>query len=397
MNPTPGFPWPPTNLSGMQFPSLDDLKNRRTRKWTVYGDDVLPLWIAESDFFTSPPVKQAIRDAVERESFGYTPATSDLPEALSDFYAETYGWRPDPEMVVAVPDVVRGLLLAIQYMTRPGSSVIVPVPAYPPFLELPVTAGREKVEINAYDGLDLAEIEEAFAAGAGSILLCSPNNPLGYTLGEQFLTDLVALADRYDARVLVDEIHAPLVFEGRHIVAAGLSEQAAKVCVTVTATSKAWNIAGLKCAQIIFTNPADKETWRNMTGVAKDGTSTIGVFAAAACYRDGGEHLAGQLAYLRENRDWLVEELPRRIPGLQVSNPEATYLMWLDFSGTAIGDEVHPGAWLRRNAKVALNEGTTFGTGGEYCARLNFATSREILAEGVNRIAEAIAQVDADY
>ncbi len=396
MNPTPAFPPGATNVAGMQFPSLDELKNRRTRKWTVYGDDVLPLWIAESDFFTSPPVKQAIRDAVERESFGYTPATSDLPQALSDFYAGAYGWRPDPGMVVAVPDVVRGLLLAIRYMTRPGSPVVVPVPAYPPFLELPETADREKVEVNAYDGLDLAEIEEAFRNGAGSILLCSPNNPLGYTLSEEFLTDLVALADRYDARVLVDEIHAPLVFSGRHIVAAGLNEQAAKVCVTVTATSKAWNIAGLKCAQIIFTNPVDKETWGKMTGVAKDGTSTIGVFAAAACYREGGDHLDEQLAYLRGNRDWLVEELPKRVPGLQVSNPEATYLMWLDFSGTVIGDLVQPAAWLRRNAKVALNEGTTFGTGGEYCARLNFATSRELLEEGVRRMAEAVAQVDAE-
>lgn len=374
----------------MQFPTLEDLKNRRTRKWTVYGEDVLPLWIAESDFFTSPPVKQAVRDAVERESFGYTPATSDLPETLADFYGQRYGWRPDPSWVVTVPDVVRGLLLAVQYMTRPGSSVIVPVPAYPPFLEIPETAGREMVEINAYGGLDLAEIENAFADGAGSILLCSPNNPLGYTLSEEFLTDLIALADRYDARVLVDEIHAPLVFDGRHVVAAGLSAQAAKVCVTVTATSKAWNIAGLKCAQMILSHPADRQTWQKMTGVAKDGTSTIGVFAAAACYREGAGHLDEQLTYLSANRDWLVGELPRRVPGLQVVNPEATYLMWLDFSGTAIGTLVEPAAWLRTHARVALNEGTSFGTGGEYCARLNFATSREILEEGVRRIAEAV-------
>ena len=376
---------------GMQFPTLDQLKDRRTRKWTVYGEDVLPLWIAESDFFTCAPVKQTIMDAIDRESFGYTPATSDLPEAVADFYAERYGWRPDPSMIVATPDVVRGLALAIEYMTRPDSAVIVPVPAYPPFLELPETVRREMILIDAYGGLDLTEIEQAFAGGAGSILLCAPNNPLGYTLDEDFLVELCELADRYDARVLVDEIHAPLVFDGRHIVAAGLNETAAKVCVTVTATSKAWNIAGLKCAQIIFTNPADMDTWNEMTGVAKDGVSTIGIWAAISCYREGGEFLDQQIDYLRANRDWLVEELPQRVPGLEVTNPAATYLMWLDFTGTAIGDLERPAIWLRENAKVAFNDGLHFGPGGLHHARLNFGTSREILEEACDRLEQAFA------
>lgn len=375
----------------MQFPTLDQLKDRRTRKWTVYGEDVLPLWIAESDFFTCEPVKQAIMDAIDRESFGYTPATSDLPEAVADFYQERYGWRPDPAMIVTTPDVVRGLALAIEYMTRPGSAVIVPVPAYPPFLELPETVGREMVFTDAYGGLDLAEIEQAFADGAGSIVLCSPNNPLGYNLSEDFLVELCELAERYDARVLVDEIHAPLVFDGRHIVAAGLNETAAKVCVTVTATSKAWNIAGLKCAQIIFTNPDDLATWNKMTGVAKDGVSTIGIWAAIACYREGGDFLDRQIDYLRANRDWLVEELPKRVPGLKVTNPAATYLMWLDFSGTAIGDQERPAIWLRENAKVAFNDGLHFGPGGLHHARLNFGTSREILEEACDRLEQAFA------
>lgn len=384
---------PGTNVVGMLFPTLDELKARQTRKWTVYGEDILPLWIAESDFPTCPPVKQAIHDAVEHESFGYTPATSDLPDAVSDFYADRYGWRPDPSMIVHVPDVVRGLLLAVQYMTKPESSVIVPVPSYPPFLEVPETAGRMRVDVDAYGGLDLAEIEAAFADGAGSILLASPNNPLGYTFDAEFLTDLCALADRYDARVLVDEIHAPMVFDGTHVAAAGLNETAAKVCITITATSKAWNIAGLKCAQMIFTNPTDLDTWHGMTGVAKDGTSTLGIFAAIACYREGVAYLDEQVAYLRENRDWLAAELPKRVPGLKVSHPEATYLMWLDFSDTAIGHLERPAIWVREHAKVAFNDGLHFGEGGLHHARLNFATSREILEEAVGRLAAVFADL----
>ncbi|MGP6172684.1 MalY/PatB family protein [Corynebacterium sp. A21] len=374
----------------MQIPSLDVLKNRQTRKWTVYEDDVLPMFIAESDFTTCEPVMEAIRAAVERESFGYTPANEDMQQALSNFYAEEFGWRPDPARIFAVPDVVRGLLLAIKYLTRPGSKVIIPTPAYMPFLDLPEAADREMVFINAVGGLDLAEVEREFAAGAGSLVLCSPHNPLGYTYTEEFLHELVALADRYDARIMVDEIHAPLQYEGPHLPAANISELAAKICVTVTATSKAWNIAGLKCAQVIFSNDEDVQAWQKLNGVIKDGTGTLGVFAATACYTEGRVFLHKQLDYLRGNRDWLVENLPKRIPGIRTTNPVATYLMFLDFSGTAIPDKELPATWLRRNAKVAFNEGVTFGPGGEGWARLNFATSRENLEEAVNRIAAAL-------
>ncbi|HZK32614.1 MAG TPA: aminotransferase class I/II-fold pyridoxal phosphate-dependent enzyme [Corynebacterium sp.] len=376
----------------MEFPSLAELKARNTRKWTVYPEDVLPLFVAESDFPTDPAVKQTILHAVENESFGYTPATSDLPEALADFYAERFGWRPDPAKVFTVADVVRGMLLGIQYFTRPDSPVIVPVPTYPPFLELPEAAGRERIDVQAEGGLDLTEIEEAFRAGAGSLLLAAPNNPLGYTFSADFLRELIDLAARYDARLIVDEIHAGIVFDGAHVPAASLGETAEQVCITVTATSKAWNIAGLKCAQIIFSNDADVRTWQKLTGVAKDGTGTLGVWAAATCYREGGPHLEAQVEYLHTTRDWVAKELEENIPGIKVTRPAATYLMWIDFSGTRIGHLEKPAAWLVENAKVALNEGVTFGPGGAHHARLNFATSPEILAEAIGRLADAIAQ-----
>ncbi|MBC3185105.1 aminotransferase class I/II-fold pyridoxal phosphate-dependent enzyme [Corynebacterium sp. zg-331] len=371
----------------MHTPDLDTLRTRRTRKWTAYPDDVLPAWIAESDFSTCPAVKEAIAQRVAAESFGYTPATSEVPEALADFSEHRYGWRPDPESIVEVPDVVRGLTLAVQFFTRPDSPVVVPTPAYPPFLSIPDAAGRERVDVDARGGLDLDEIERAFAQGAGSILLCSPHNPLGYTFDEEFLHDLVALAQRHGARVLVDEIHAPLVLDGDHVAAAGLSDEAAQTCVTVTATSKAWNIAGLKCAQMILSNPDDLRVWRGLNPVVKDGVGTLGVFAAAACYRHGEEFLDRQVACLRDHRDWLVEELPRRIPGLRIARPKATYLMWLDFRETALGATDDPAGHLLRHGRVALNDGRHFGPGGEGHARLNFATSRENLEDIVHRLA----------
>ncbi|HCG45602.1 aminotransferase class I/II-fold pyridoxal phosphate-dependent enzyme [Corynebacterium flavescens] len=380
---SPSFPSFPS------FPSITELKARGTRKWTTYPEDVLPLWIAESDFSTAAPVKEAMRAAVAKENFGYTPAAqaSGLSEAVAEFYESRYGWRPDPQSVFWIGDVVRGVLLGVEYFTRPGSPVIVPVPSYPPLLELPEVAGRERIDVSS--DFDLEEIEEAFRRGAGSILLSNPYNPLGLVLERQFLSALVELAQKYDARIISDEIHAPLVYEGTHIPVASLGEVAARRTFTVTATSKAWNTAGLKCAQIILSNPEDVTVWKGLTGVAKDGTGTLGVIAAEAAYREGGEFLEEELAYLKEARDWLVSELPRRVPGLKTSHPQATYLMWLDFRDTAIGEDPHPATWLLRNAKVALNEGTAFGSGGAGHARLNFATSREILEAACDRIEAA--------
>lgn len=380
----------------MKFPSQEELRARFTRKWTQFEPDVLPLHIAESDFPTAPAVKKVITDYAERECFGYSPAVGavGLGEAVADFHETRYGWRPDPKKVFWIGDVVRGMLLGIQYFTRPDSPVVVPVPAYPPFLELPAAAGRERIDVPVTEtGLDLDAIEKAFADGAGSILLANPYNPLGFVFDEEHLSALVALADKYGARILSDEIHAPLVLDGQHISIAGLSETAANVTMTVTATSKAWNFAGLKCAQIIFSNDKDIETWNQMTHVAKDGVGTLGILAAEAAYRDGLDHLEAQVDYLRETRDWLVEELPKRIPGIRTSHPSATYLLWLDFRDTALGDNDYPAAWLLQNARVAFNEGVTFGELGKGQARLNFATSREILEEAIDRVAKAIESI----
>ena len=371
----------------MEFPDLETLKARGTRKWTQFGGDVLPLFIAESDFPTAPAVKRAIIDAAEREMFGYTPAphAHHLGEAVADFYGWRYGWRPAPERVFPVADVVRGVLLAIEYFTQ--GPVIVPVPAYFPFLDVAQVAGRERVDVGSANGLDLMEVDAAFKNGAGSIIVTNPFNPGGYIFDTEELDQICAIARKYGGRVIVDEIHAPLVYEGTHVCAAANNPD---VCITVTATSKAWNVAGLKCAQMIFSNDEDVATWNAMSGVAKDGVGTLGIVAAEACYTQGREFLDEAVAQLKDNRDWLVEHLPQAVPGIGIEVPQATYLMFLDFSGTKLVDD-RPAAWLRRHAKVAMNEGMDFGPGGEHRARLNFATSPTILEEAVRRIGDAVA------
>ncbi len=376
----------------MQFPDAEALKARRTRKWTQYSelpDDVIPMFIAESDFPTAPEVKQAIIDAAEHEMFGYTPAphAHRVERALSDFYAERYGWRPDPARIFLIPDVVRGVLLSIKYFTQ--GPVIVPMPAYFPFVPIAQAAGRERVDISSNDGLDLMEVEAAFKNGAGSIIVTNPFNPGGWMFDEEELDQICAIARKYGGRVIVDEIHAPLTYEKQHVCAAAKNPD---VCITVTATSKAWNIAGLKCAQIIFSNDEDVKTWKAISPLIVDGVGTLGVVGAEACYERGRKYLDEEVQLLKANRDFLMEELPKAVPGIKVTKPEATYLMFLDFSDTAIDTDT-PAKWLLEHARVALSEGRDFGPGGERRARMNFATSPEILKEAVERIAAAVRAI----
>ena len=368
----------------MRFPELEELKNRRTLKWTRFPEDVLPLWVAESDFGTCPPLKEAMADAVEREVFGYPPDATGLNDALAGFYERRYGFGPKPENVFAIPDVVRGLKLAIEHFTKPGSAIIVPLPAYPPFIELPKVTGRQAIYIDAHE-YDLKEIEKAFADGAGSLLFCNPHNPLGTVFSEEYIRELTDIAAKYDARIIVDEIHAPLVYEGTHVVAAGVSENAANTCITITATSKAWNTAGLKCAQIFFSNEADVKAWKNLSDITRDGVSILGLIAAETVYNEGEEFLDESIQILKDNRDFAAAELEKL--GVKVYAPDSTYLMWLDFAGNKI--EEAPSKILREEGKVMLNDGAAFG-GFKTCARLNFACSRETLEEGLRRIASVL-------
>lgn len=388
-------------MHDVTFPGIDTLRARGTLKWTAFPDDVLPLWVAESDAATCPAVLDAVRGAVDREYFGYPRrSVADLAGATADWCADRYGWRPAPERIHPVADVVRGVTLAVRYLTRPGSAIVLPTPAYMPFFEVGPAADRDIVYVPTLaDGPDPAAVEEAFANGAGSLILCNPNNPLGFTFTADRLRELADIAARHGARIISDEIHAPVVLEGAHVPTASVSDTAEAVTVTVTATSKGWNTAGLKCAQIIL-NEDDDRAWRELAHVIKEGVSTLGMVAATAAYRDGGPWLDNFNDVLRANRDTLVRRLPEVAPGAVMVPPRASYLAWIDFRGVAgVGDAtdadgrpIEAQKWLLDNARVALNPGPAFGDGGAGHVRLNFATSPEILDAALDRIGAAVAE-----
>ncbi|OFM15335.1 MalY/PatB family protein [Corynebacterium sp. HMSC077G01] len=377
--------------NAVTFPSLDELRSRRTVKWTAYSPDVLPLWVAESDSTTCPAVSAAIDEACQREQFGYlSQDITALTTATADFSAARYGWRPNPDNIFAVADVVRGVTLAVERFTRPDSAIVVPTPAYMPFFQVGPALGRETVCIPTLaDGPDLGALERAFTDGAGCLILCNPNNPLGFTYSPEKLREITDLAARFGARVISDEIHGPVVLDGTHTPTASVSDTAAAVTITVTATSKGWNTAGLKCAQIIF-NDEDAKTWLELPFIVREGASILGVAAATAAYRDGVPWLDNFVDVLRTNRETLRTRLSTIAPQARFTPPQASFLAWLDLGDVPGVASEDPAAWLVENAKIALNPGFAFGEGGAGHVRLNFATSPEILGEALDRLDAAL-------
>jgi len=240
------------------------------------------------------------------------------------------------------------------------------------------------------DALDLDAIDTALASGARAVLLCNPHNPTGRVFTRDELGALATVVERHGARVVADEVHAPLVYDGAtHVPYASVSDATAAHTVTITSASKAFNLAGLKCAQVVTSNHADAQRWRERKVFEVAGPTPIGIAASTAAYAEGGPWLDALVTYLAANRDRLGDLLARHLPGLTWHRPEATFLAWLDCSGLGRDD---PARWFLDRAGVALSDGPAFGAGNEQMVRLNFATSGALLG----RIVEAMGDAAGD-
>lgn len=380
--------------------TIDELYRRGSVKWTRGGPGVIGAFVAEMDFGAAPAITDALRDVIERADFGYLSdqAREELAQACAAWQRDHYGWTVDPARIRPLPDVIKGLEASITIFSRPGSPVILPTPAYMPFLTVPPRLGREIIQVPmaTRDGrpvLDLDGIDAAFKRGGDLLILCNPCNPVGRVYAKDELAGVAEVVDRNNGRVFADEIHAPLVYPGgTHIPYASVSGQAAHHSVTGTAASKGWNLPGLKCAQLILTNDADAATWAEQGFIFEHGASTPGVRANTAAYRGGGDWLADVVGYLDGSRSLLAGLLAEHLPSIRHQPPEGTYLAWLDCRDL-FGDrgiEVSPADFFLARARVLLTDGAACGDAGRGHVRLNFATPRAILTEIVRRMAEAV-------
>jgi cysteine-S-conjugate beta-lyase len=372
------------------------LRARGSYKWTAPGPDGLGAAVAEMDFGAAPAILDALARLSADANFGYLPPAlaDELAAACAEFESYRYGWHVDPAQVHHVPDVIRGLEIAITAFSRPGSPVILPTPAYMPFLTVPGSLGREIIQVPMLDDagfftLDLDAISAAFRAGGHLLIFCSPYNPLGRVFTQAEMTQLTDVVERHGGRVFADEIHAPLVYPGmRHVPYASTSEAAASHTLTAVSASKAWNLPGLKCAQVILSNEADRQRWEQLGRFAARGASNPGVVANIAAFRHGRAWLDEVLAYLDESRRLLAGLLRRHLPEVRYRPPDGTYLAWLDC--TLMDLPGSPGAIVTDRAQVTVVDGPEFGAGGPGAFRLNFATPHPVLAEIVERIAAAL-------
>jgi cystathionine beta-lyase len=375
--------------------SEDSLRAAGSLKWTRYGA-AIGAFVAEMDFGTAPAVTAALHDAVDSGRLGYltTEAAVDMGRACADWQRRRYGWDVPPERITPLADVVAGLQATIERFTPPGSPVVLPTPAYMPFLTVPGALGRELIEVPMVGregrmSYDLDGIARAFADGARLLVHVNPHNPLGrvFTAEEQLaLADVVEDAG---ARVFSDEIHAPLVHPGAvHRPYASLSPATARHTLTATSASKAWNLPGLKAAQLILSNAEDAAHWERVGALYTHGASTPGVLANTTAYDAGETWLDGVLAYLEGNRLLLGELLADRLPGVRWTPPEGTYLAWLDCR--ELGLPTSAGEFFLERAGVAMVDGPECGAPGAGHVRLNFATSRPLLTAIVDRMADAV-------
>jgi len=375
--------------------TLERLRDIGGVKWSQHPD-ALGAFVAEMDFGTAGPIAAAMHEAIDDGLLGYLPdhLATRMSRAWCDFAEERHGWGVPDERVRPVSDVVSGLQVAIEHFSAPGAPVIIPTPAYMPFLFVPQELGREVVEVPmAFDGgrygYDLDALDAAYEAGADLLVLCNPHNPLGRVLERSEMEAVAAVVERHGGRVFSDEIHAPLVYDGhRHVPYASVSDVTAAHTVTATSASKAWNLPGTKCAQLVLSNDADVATWADVGRRYEHGASNLGVVANIAAYEQGVPWLDEVLAYLDRQRRLLCELLADYLPDVGYTVPEGTYLAWLDCRRLDLGD--HPADFFLEEGGVALTDGPACGRVGAGFARYNFATPRPLLEQAVRQMADAL-------
>jgi cysteine-S-conjugate beta-lyase len=389
-------------MSKIHIPPLEELRKRSSEKWRRFPADVLPLPVAEMDYEIAPVIREQLIEMVDRSDTGYLGPIPELGVALRDFSQMRWGFTFDPERVRVAVDVGAAIVEVSRLFVRSGEKIMINSPVYQNFYNWIKELHGDCVDaplVEINDGgeksyrLDFDAIERGYASGVKVHLLCHPHNPLGVIFAREDLARIAALAKEYGVIIISDEIHAPLVYHGEeyHPFLA-VSDTARSVGISVISASKAWNLAGLKCAQFITLDDELHRRLKELPDAVHFRSSLFGAMAAVAAFNEGSEWLDEVRADLQRKRDLLNEMIKSELPDAYLFRSHFGYLGWVDLRAYGLGDD--PARELLERGRVALNPGHTYGPGGKGFVRFNFGTSDSIIEEAIHRMKRVLMKND---
>lgn len=378
---------------GLRSLDVEQLRAKRGAKWGA-RDSRFSAWVADMDFPVAPAITEALRRVIDGNEFGYPNwggpfATSPAAKLFAPRMVERFGWESRPERVHDMIDVIQGVRSSVYHLSAPGDGVVLHLPAYHPFIDTIGEMDRRLIPVAQQDGaFDYDDLERRLMSAATPVtlwILCHPHNPLGHVFERAELERIAEIAARFDLTVVSDEIHADLMMPGAtHVPFESLGEDVSARTVTVTSGSKAFNLAGLRWAVLHAGSARMHEVLGSLPGHYLGAPNVMAVTATVAAWTEGGQWLDAVLDVVDENRRSLTDLLTRHLPGVVYEPPLATYLAWLDCRPLGLGDDPAE-TFLERG--VALSPGPQFGPQGLGHARINLATSPQILADTVAAMA----------
>jgi len=395
-------------MTAIHIASLEELRKRSSEKWRRFPADVLPLPVAEMDYEIAPEIRSRLIDMVTRSDTGYLGPIPELGQALAEFSARRFDFHFDSERVRVAVDVGAAIVEVSRLFITHGEKIMVNSPVYQNFynwikelhaecVDAPLIESEIESEIESGSAreksyhLDFDAIERGYASGVKIHFLCHPHNPLGLIFSADQLSRLADLAKKYGVIVISDEIHSPLVYQNQSFVPfLSVSERAREVGISVISASKAWNLAGLKCAQFIALDDRINERLKSLPEAVHFRASLFGAVAAVAALQEGNTWLDEVRIDLERKRDLLNDLIREHISKAYLFRNHFGYLGWIDLRAYGLGDD--PARELLTRGRVALNPGHTYGPGGRGFVRFNFGTSDEIIEDAVMRMRQVLVE-----
>ena len=380
-----------------------DRSKNHAAKWEEMGakfgsNDLLPMWIADMDIKTAPEIVEAIKEKADQAIFGYVYRPASYYETAAAWCEKRFGYKIDPKTLIHSPGVVPSMNMLVKMLTKEDEKVLIQIPVYPPFAASVKTGKRTLVtnelvkDENGYYTIDFEDLEKKLSDEKVTLMiLCNPHNPVGRVWKKEELQKIGDLCVKYNVRILADEIWRDLVLPGyTHTPIASLSREIENITITCFSPTKTFNIAGLQASFAVFPREEEWKAFDNELGemdIKRNNPFSLVGFEAA--YNHGEEWLSELLVHLEGNAQYVADFVKERLPEIKTVKPEGTYLMWLDFNGLNITPEEIT-EMLIKDAKVAMNDGASFGANGKGFARMNIACPRYMVEDAMARIEKAV-------